>query len=186
MLPREVLKVKEIGKLLDAFPDTWTGHRNKTLFTIQYRCVLRISEALSLIPADYDEEEGTLRVRRGKGGRPRIVHVPEDARQALTDWLRERGDKGARTPIFCSRSGKKLDKCNINKTLKATADYAGIYKRVHTHQMRYSGASNMFRNGVRLDLIQGQLGHRKVSTTSIYLLELDPSERIKELETIKW
>lgn len=183
---REVLTVREVGMLITACRRSFAGRRDRALIYTQYRCVLRISEALALTPKDYKEDNCILYVRNGKGGKSRVVHVPEDARRVLRDWLTYRGDISDRKPIFCTPAGNALHKCNVNKTYKRLAEKAGIDKRVHTHQLRYSGASNMFRSGVRLDLIQGQLGHTKVTTTGIYLLELDPTERINELENAKW
>lgn len=183
---REVLTVKEIALIMEAFPETWAGHRNRTMTLVQFRCMLRVSELIALIPADFNAQEHTIRVRKGKGNKSRIVHVPADAREALMAWMKERGEFGMRTPIFCTETGKKLHRQNVNKVLKIHADQAGVEKRVHTHQMRYSGASLLFRAGANLSLVQGQLGHSKVSTTSQYLLDLDPSERVNALEKIKW
>lgn len=183
---REVLNVKEVGLILDAFPETWAGHRNRTMTLVQFRCMLRVSEVLNLIPADFSAEQHTIRVRKGKGNKSRIVHVPADAREALLEWMQERGEFGVRTPIFCTEGGRKLHRQNVNKVLKIHAEQAGLEKRVHTHQMRYSGATQLFRAGANLSLVQGQLGHSKVSTTSQYLLDLDPSERVDALEKIKW
>jgi integrase/recombinase XerD len=183
---REVLTVKEIALIMGSFPDTFAGRRNRAMTLVQFRCMLRVSELLSLIPSDYNVNAHTIRVRRGKGNKSRIVHVPADAREALDAWMAERGSIGGKKPIFCTENGDGLHRCNVNKVLKHTAELAGIDKRVHTHQMRYSGASMLFRAGANLSLVQGQLGHSKVSTTSQYLLDVDPSERVDALEKIKW
>ena len=183
---REVLTVQEVGMMMACCRRSFAGKRNRALIYVQYRCVLRISEALHLMPKDYRKEQHCLLIRNGKGGKSRTVHVPEDARRELDHWLQYRGDRGLKAPIFCTPEGDFLHKCNCNKAYKMLAAKAGIDKRIHTHQMRYSGASHMFRKGVRMDLIQGQLGHTKVTTTGIYLLELDPTERLNELENTKW
>jgi integrase len=47
-----------------------------------------------------DEGKGQLRVRRGKGRKPRLVSLPASALPALKDWLEVRGDEPG--PLFCA------------------------------------------------------------------------------------
>ena len=46
---------------------------------------------------------------------------------------------------------------------------AGIEKRVHAHGFRHSHAANMATHGIALNVIQKQLGHANVATTSRYI-----------------
>ena len=51
---------------------------------------MRISEALTLDREDVDLQEGTLRIRRTKFGKSRLVAVHESTRQALADYASQR------------------------------------------------------------------------------------------------
>jgi site-specific recombinase XerD len=46
------------------------------------------------------------------------------------------------------------------------------------HQLRHAHALELAREGVRLNIIQRQLGHANFGTTSIYLQGIDPEEII--------
>ena len=44
------------------------------------------------------------------------------------------------------------------------------------HQLRHAHALELAREGVQLNIIQRQLGHTNLGTTSIYLQGIDPDE----------
>ena len=54
------------------------------------------------------------------------------------------------------------------------AAQAGVRRRFAPHQLRHAHA----REGVALNIIQRQLGHANLGTTSIYLQGIDPEEII--------
>ena len=53
---------------------------------------------------------------------------------------------------------------------------AGIEKRVHAQGFRHSHAANMAAAGIPLNVIQRQLGHRNVATTSRYIDNVRPED----------
>lgn len=84
-----------------------TGIRNKSLIALLYFSGLRISEALSLVPRDLDLYVGSVRVRRGKGGKQRTVGLNMAAQAHLDRWLDTRRERGisSRRPLFCTLAG---------------------------------------------------------------------------------
>jgi site-specific recombinase XerD len=50
--------------------------------------------------------------------------------------------------------------------------------RFAPHQLRHAHALELAREGVPLNIIQRQLGHANLGTTSIYLQGIDPEEII--------
>ena len=64
--------------------------------TLIYLCGLRLSEALHVEVRDIHRKEGRLHVREGKGGKDRMVPLPEAALEVLGQWYRMSG--GWRTP----------------------------------------------------------------------------------------
>lgn len=188
-LIKEVLSNEELELLKEIAQqgfDPWVAKRNAALLEVNYRCTLRISESLDLRPGDYSSHDKVLLIRNGKGGKVRRVAIGEKARVALVEWLTIRDQKrfGRDKPIFCSRRGTRLDRNELGKNMKRWAEEAGIEKRVHSHQLRYSGASGMLRKGASLSHIQGQLGHSNPQTTLVYLLQVDPFQRVQDQE--KW
>jgi site-specific recombinase XerD len=55
---------------------------------------------------------------------------------------------------------------------------AGVRRRFAPHQLRHAHALELARDGVPLNIIQRQLGHANLGTTSIYLQGIDPEEII--------
>ena len=58
------------------------------------------------------------------------------------------------------------------------ATSAGVRRRFAPHQLRHAHALELAREGVPLTIIQRQLGHANLGTTSIYLQGIDPEEII--------
>jgi integrase/recombinase XerD len=57
-----------------------------------------------------------------------------------------------------------------------TAFRAGVRRRFAPHQLRHAHAVERAREGVRLIVIQRQLGHSNLGITSVYLEGIDNAE----------
>ena len=53
---------------------------------------------------------------------------------------------------------------------------AGVRRRFAPHQLRHAHAIELAREGIALNIIQRQLGHANLGTTSIYLQGIDTEE----------
>jgi site-specific recombinase XerD len=60
---------------------------------------------------------------------------------------------------------------------------AEVRRRFAPHQLRHAHALELAREGVPLNIIQRQLGHVNLGTTSIYLQGIDPEEIIIAVRT---
>ena len=89
----EYLEHHEVEGLIRAAPSP----RARLLFLIEWRAGLRVSEALALKASDLslEGELPSLRVRRGKGARTRIVPVHPELQNALVSAL-QFSDVGAK------------------------------------------------------------------------------------------
>ncbi|HYX86240.1 MAG TPA: site-specific integrase [Gaiellales bacterium] len=58
-----------------------------------------------------------------------------------------------------------------------------VRRRFAPHQLRHAHAIELAREGVPLNIIQRQLGHANLGTTSIYLQGIDPEEIITAVRT---
>jgi integrase len=67
---------------------------------------------------------------------------------------------------------------NARIELRRLAVQAGIRRRFAPHQLRHAHAVELAREGVPLNVIQCQLGHDNLGTTSIYLQGIDTEEII--------
>lgn len=187
--PAEILTPAEVRALLKVCSSRApTGVRNRALIVALYRGGLRISEALALEPKDLDREAGTVRVLQGKGNRDRTVGFDPTAFAMIERWLDTRASKGinGRAPIFCTLAGKKLETAYVRALLPRLAVKADIEKRVHAHGLRHTHAAELAREGVPMNVIQAQLGHSNLGTTSRYLAHIAPAEVIRVMQGREW
>ena len=167
-----------------------TGIRDRALLTVIYRTGIRIHEALDLRASDIDFTHGSLRVRHGKGDKARTVGIGDGALAVLQLWLEKRRELGlARrgSYVFTTLAGKRMSYSHADSMLKRRAAKAGFEKRAHLHGLRHSYAheANIVRR-VPVTVIQQQLGHDHLSTTSIYLNHIAPEDVIAAGRADTW
>ena len=71
--------------------------------------------------------------------------------------------------MFPSRKGGHITKQRADQVIKKAAARANIQRVVHAHLFRHGYAINFLNCSGRLDALQGQLGHKDINTTRIYL-----------------
>lgn len=187
--PVEPLTPAELEQLLNACSKRApTGIRNRALIVLLWRAGLRISEALALYPKDIDDRHGTVRVLHGKGDKARTVGLDARAFAVLALWQEIRRKRGltARQPVFCTLQGQPLQARYVRELLPRLALKAGIDKRVHAHGLRHTHAAELAAEGVPVNLIQKQLGHSSLATTSRYLDHIAPQTLIETIKRREW
>lgn len=169
-----------------------TAKRNKALITTMWQGGLRLNEALMLRPSDFDTARPEVHVRFGKAGkdgvpRERRVRPGPAATAAVREWKVARAELGLSdtSPLFCTLDGTKLYQTYVRAMLNRLAKKAGWTKRVHPHGLRHTFAVTLARAGVPAAIIQRQLGHSSLATTTIYLQTLT-SEDVAEAMSKVW
>jgi site-specific recombinase XerD len=83
-------------------------------------------------------------------------------------------------PLFCIIDGRTRGRpwsgAAVRSELRRLALRAGVRRRFAPQQLRHAHALELAREGVPLNIIQRQLGHTNLGTTSIYLEGIDPEE----------
>jgi site-specific recombinase XerD len=187
--PPEVLTEPEAMALIKACSSRApTGIRNRALIAVLWRSDLRISEALALELRDLDLQAGTLRVRHGKGDKPRTVGVDEQATALLARWLDRRRalGRGARAPVFCTLEGGLVDPSYVRHLLPRLARKAGIDRRVHAHGLRHTYAAELARDRTPINIIRDALGHTTLQVTDRYLRDVAPMHVIDTIRARNW
>jgi site-specific recombinase XerD len=156
------------------------------LIVVLWRGGLRIQEALALAEPDLDPRRGSLLVRNGKGGRRREIGMDGWGWEQLRPWLTSRRDLPV-GPLFCvidgPTRGRPWSSAAVRVELRRLASQAGVRRRFAPHQLRHAHAVELAREGVPLNIIQRQLGHANLGTTSIYLQGIDTEEIIAAVHT---
>jgi integrase/recombinase XerD len=169
-IPRKlpVVLTKEEVKILLHHAQT---RKSKLMLMMLYSSGLRVSELVSLKRQDLELEKKTLWVRRGKGGKDRLVILSDMLIQELKQFM----DKN-KIYVFPGRNGM-LTPRNIQKMIKLAALKAGINKKVSPHTLRHSFATHLLENGTDIRMIQELLGHSNLATTQIYTQVSDEQKR---------
>lgn len=187
--PPEPLSPDEARSLIGACSKRApSGLRNRALLAVLYRAGLRVSEALGLMPKDCDVQTGALRILKGKGGTTRTVGLDAGAWSILQLWLERRRQLGinGRAPVFCTLRGSALSTAYVRAMVRRIGRKAKIEKRVHPHGLRHSHAFELANENVAIHVIQSQLGHGSVATTSRYISHLHPTAVVQAIRAREW
>ena len=124
----------------------------------------RVSEFVAITVGDFFFDECMLRIKKGKGGKQRVVPLLPEIAHELHTHLAER-EAGY---LFETRSATAYTPRRVQQIIKAAAAQAGIAKRVYPHLLRHTVAQHLLEGGMPLDQVQKFLGHAKIETTQIY------------------
>jgi DNA-binding NarL/FixJ family response regulator len=184
--PADPPTVDEIVAAMRHAGDDRHGWRVRAMIVVLWRAGLRIQEALALTEHDLDQRRGSILVRSGKGGRRREVGMDEWGFEQVRSWLAARAELPV-GPLFCvidgPTRGRPWSGAAVRHEFRRLAAVAGIRRRFAPHQLRHAHALELAREGVPLNIIQRQLGHVNLGTTSIYLQGIDPEEIITAVRT---
>ena len=172
LLPKS-LAIEEIDRLL-ALPDVCSsfGARDRALLELFYATGVRRTEMVRLELGDFDPAQRTLHVRRGKGGKSRLLPVGDRAARWLSHYLAEirpllAGHPGERA-LFLSGYGSAFSPAYLGNWVARQMRKAGIEKKGSCHLFRHSCATHMLEGGADIRYIQQMLGHARLDTTQIY------------------
>jgi len=124
----------------------------------------RVSEFVHLRAEDLLVEESQIRIRRGKGGKSRVVPLlPEHAHELRTHLGRRRVGWLFETPAATRYTPRR-----VQQIVREVADAAGIVQRVYPHLLRHTVAQHLLERGMSLEELRKFLGHDDIKTTQIY------------------
>jgi integrase/recombinase XerD len=182
VLPR-YLAVEDVDRLLEQpVVSTPRGLRDRALIELLYATGMRVSELLSLRPADVNLEASYLTCS-GKGDKQRIVPIGDEAGDWVKRYIREGrpallGKRSSpRLFVNVKGGGPGLTRVGFWKILKTYARQAGLTKGLSPHMLRHSFATHLLERGADLRAIQMMLGHADLSTTQIYTHVLEQRMR---------
>ena len=181
LYPADPPTIEEIIAVMRRAPADRHGARLRALIVVLWRAGLRVHEALALGERDLDPRRGSLLVRQGKGGRRREIGMDTLGWEQLSPWLDARVELPV-GPLFCvidgATRGRSWSSAGVRVEFRRLAAQAGVRRRFAPHQLRHAHAVELAREGVSLNVIQRQLGHANLGTTSTYLQGIDTEEII--------
>lgn len=122
--------------------------RDEAIVRLMCETGLRAGEVLGIGTGDVDLPAGVATVRRGKGGKGRVVPFGPQTAAALDRYMRTRkvhrlADGG---PLWLGGGGQSFGYHGLNVALKRRAAAAGIDK-FHLHLLRHTAATRWLRAG---------------------------------------
>lgn len=133
--------------------------------TIIYACGLRISEAVHLTVGDIDGKRHLLRVKNGKGGKDRYVHLTDRPLELLRDYCRR---QGISTEFLFPYKNRHISADTLERAFKEALHSSTVTKPATPHTLRHSFATHLLENGEDIRVIKDLLGHNCIKTTAIY------------------
>jgi integrase/recombinase XerD len=177
-----VLDDDQLRRLLRAC-EGWTlrDRRDEALVRLLVETGLRAGEAVALRVDDVDLAAGTLAVRRGKGGRGRIVPFSPQTARALDRYLRlRRGHALAASPaLWLGERSSRFGYDGLYRSLAKRARAAGI-RDFHPHVLRHTAASRWLAAGGSEGGLMTVAGWKRRDMLDRYALSTRASRAIAE------
>lgn len=152
--------ISGVFKMINAADPYFPEH--KVLIVLCGLLGLRISEALSIRASSIDPHTKNL-VVRGKGDKTRKVPISD---QAWEGWLY---DAYVTSYVHDDRPFVNIGNRSARRTVTSLGRRAGLSRRIASHDLRATFATNLLRSGVNVRIIQELLGHSSIAVTQIYL-----------------
>lgn len=116
-------------------------------------------------------------------GKSRTVFLPVELCRVLRRYCRELAIETGM--VFCTKTGKPLDRSNIWKDMKNICESAGVEPgKVFPHNLRHLFARTFYGLEKDLSKLADLLGHTNVATTRIYTME-SGREHTKQLDRMR-
>jgi site-specific recombinase XerD len=145
--------------------------RDKAILEVLFSTGMRVSELVSLKREQINFKKDELTIR-GKGNKPRIVFLSEQAKFWLKQYLDARSDLSPYLFVSHDRAHKDVEvpltPRSVERLVQKYSRVAGITKKVTPHTLRHSFATDLLMNGADIRSVQAMLGHSSITTTQIY------------------
>ena len=194
LTPDRFLSKEELGKLLkraDELRSLGVAKNRKQpvrdwlVIRLAVLSGLRASElcGLQITDAFIGYSRSELLVRRGKGGKQRIVKIGSELKRDLRWYMRWKAEQGELQPGAHLLRSNKSERISPNALWRRWKKYCPLHR---LHDARHTNATLLYEASKDLRLVQKQLGHSRPSITAIYADVCDEQARegIKAMERL--
>lgn len=140
--------------------------RDLAILTLFLNCGLRLSELCNIKLKDIKDD---ILVVKGKGNKERVLYLNEMCLKVIEDYKSERTDIKNKY-LFLSERKNQLCKRQIQYIVEKNISSNGLdTSKYTTHKLRHTAATLLYKHSkVDIRTIQKILGHKNISTTTIY------------------
>lgn len=173
MVPGSVPTILSPTEVNDLISKT-TNLKHRTILKLIYTGALRISEPINIRPEHISQSFDPimngpvcqLHIVGAKGNKDRMVALPMETFGLIENYKQQY--KPAQY-LFEGQSNPQYSTASIRNIFYQACIRAGIIKDVTPHSLRHSRATHLLEGGMQLPYLQAFLGHKRITTTMIYL-----------------
>lgn len=163
----QYLTQSEVQKLFSVI----TSPRDRAWVRLAFQRGLRAHEVGLLQLSDWNERDGLLHVRRGKGSISRDYRITPAEATALRAWLKIRGREPG--PLFPSRQKRAgtmgIHRSQLDRLFRRYCQAAGIRsEKQHLHVLKHTAGTRLAEQNNPADVIKDWLGHVSLKNSEIY------------------
>lgn len=141
------------------------NRKHRAIAMTIYAAGLRASEVARLRSCDIDSTRMLIHVVQGKGAKDRLVPLSPALLAVLRDYYRSYHPEPY---LFMGQDGKRHLNVHTVHLVIAKAGRRVLGKRIGPHTLRHSCGTHLLEAGVNIRVVQGFLGHRRLSSTDRY------------------
>lgn len=149
-----VLSQQEVTQLLAQVDNL----KHQAILQTIYGGGLRLSELIHLRISDIDSDRMVMVIRQAKGGKDRLVPLPNKLLHLLRRYYQTYKPKEY---LFEGQNGGQYGRSSVQQVFRRACRKAGIRKKATLHTLRHSYATHLLEGGTDLRYIQVLLGHNR-------------------------
>lgn len=191
---KPILSEEALAALMAAPPNTRKGVRDRTILILLYDTAVRISELLSIRICDIsmDSKYPSIFIT-GKGNKERRIQLTAKSVRHLREYIRIYHQNSLKESYLFSTTIKgvtsQMSVGNVQRIIKkyaAQVRESGIDlpDSVHCHMFRRTRATNLYQDGVAIELVSTVLGHARTDTTKSYYAKPSVEQLRKAMESV--
>ena len=191
---KKVLCEEALAAVLSAPPQTKMGLRDRAILVTMYDSAVRVSELLTIQFGDVTlDGQFPYIFIHGKGNKERTVHLTEKTVEHLREYIRVFHPNPSCEDFLFSTTIKgitdKMSSSNVQRLLKQYTNIArqtcpDIPESVYPHMLRRTRATNLYQQGIAIELVSTVLGHAKVETTKSHYAKPSIAQIREAIESV--
>jgi site-specific recombinase XerD len=161
-----VLPQEDICNIINATDNL----KHRLILMTTYSGGLRASEVIALKPKNIESKKMLIKVEKGKGGKERYTLLAKRLLPELRYYYKTCQPKTYLFPSsYKHKKHQPLSYGSVRCIYENARKKAGVKDGVGIHTLRHSFATHLLEAGYDIRKIQVLMGHRRLSTTMIYL-----------------